>query len=59
MPPPLHLKGEGSQGTLLYRVWDSLTYGLSVVLEPKKSHVLISQPNFFTIDISSTDFLKL
>lgn len=56
---PLHLKDEGFWGTLLCEVWVSLIHGPSVLPKPKKSHILMFQPSFLTIDISSADFLKL
>lgn len=58
-PPPLHLKGEDSWGTLLCKAWLSFTCGPSDLPKPKKSHVLIFQSGFLTIDISRTAFLKL
>lgn len=54
VPPPRHLKGEGSWGPLLCKVGVSFAY----VPKPKKFYILFFQPSFSTIDISSTDFLK-
>lgn len=44
---------------MLCEIWVSFTYGSSDLPKTKKSHILIFPLSFFTIDTSSTDFLKL